>query len=151
MLERLQQKKFPPLDQSETSSIIRKCWYGSFDTIKQLLAAIMALEEGKKQTARAMSAAVIRKQQRVCTVGRQRHSQQDTSPLYSSSQNLIPSKCKENSETFPHCVFFLEVIRVLCSRQALMHSSCPLCGHHAVEAAQGKVSRGFLQATRDQV
>ena len=68
MVERLQQKKFPPLDQSDTSSIIRRCWYGSFDTIQQLLVAIMALEEGKKQTARAMSAAVIRKQQRVCTL-----------------------------------------------------------------------------------
>ncbi len=60
-------QKFPPLDLSETSSVIRRCWYGSFDTIQRLLAAIMALEEGKKQTARAMSAAVIRKQQRVCT------------------------------------------------------------------------------------
>jgi serine/threonine protein kinase len=68
VVERLQQKKFPPLDQSDTSSIIRRCWYGSFDTIQQLLVAIMALEEGKKQTARAMSAAVIRKQQRVCTL-----------------------------------------------------------------------------------
>ena len=43
VVERLEQEKLPPLDQSETSSIIRKCWYGSFDTIKQLLAAIMAL------------------------------------------------------------------------------------------------------------
>src|SRR5437763_4181163 len=34
----------------------------------------------------------------------------------------------------------------LCSHQALVHSSCLLCGQHAVEAAQGKVSQVFLQA-----
>jgi hypothetical protein len=34
----------------------------------------------------------------------------------------------------------------LCSHQALTHSSCLLCGHHAVEAAQGKLSQVFLQA-----
>jgi hypothetical protein len=45
------------LDQSETSSIIHRCWHGSFDTIQQLLAVIMALEEGKKQTTRPMSVA----------------------------------------------------------------------------------------------
>jgi len=63
VVERLQQKKFPPLDESETSSIINRCWHGSFNTIQQLLAAVMALEEGKTQTARAMSAAIIRKRQ----------------------------------------------------------------------------------------
>jgi hypothetical protein len=66
VVERLQQK-FPPLDQSEISSIIHRCWHRSFDTLQQLLAAAMALEERKKQTARVMSAAVIRKQQRVYT------------------------------------------------------------------------------------
>lgn len=64
VVERLQQK-FPPLDQSEIS--IHRCWHRSFDTLQQLLAAAMALEERKKQTARVMSAAVIRKQQRVYT------------------------------------------------------------------------------------
>src|SRR5271154_3397329 len=67
VVERLQQKKFPALDQSDTSSIIHRCWHGSFDTIQQLLVALMALEEGKKQTTRPMSVAAIRKQQRVCT------------------------------------------------------------------------------------
>src|SRR5271169_3170543 len=67
VVERLQQKKFPVLDQSETSSIIHRCWHGSFDIIQQLLAAVIALEEGKKQTIRPMSVAAIRKQQRVCT------------------------------------------------------------------------------------
>ena len=67
VVERLQHKKFPDLDQSETSSIIHRCWHGSFDTIQELLADVMALEDGKKQTARAMSAAVIRKRQRMCT------------------------------------------------------------------------------------
>jgi hypothetical protein len=66
VVERLQQKKFPALDQSETSSIIHRCWHGSFDTIQQLLAAVIALEEGKRQTIKPMSAAAIRKQQRVC-------------------------------------------------------------------------------------
>ena len=36
---------------------------------------------------------------------------------------------------------FLEVTMLLCSHQILVHSSCLLCGHHAVEAAQGKVSQ----------
>jgi serine/threonine protein kinase len=63
---RLQKKKFPTLDESETSSIVRKCWHGSFATIQQLLAAVMTLEEGKKETTRPMSLAAIRKQQRVC-------------------------------------------------------------------------------------
>jgi hypothetical protein len=54
VVERLQQKKFPALDQSETSSIIHR------DTIQQLLAAVMALEEGRKQTTRPMSVAAIR-------------------------------------------------------------------------------------------
>ena len=34
----------------------------------------------------------------------------------------------------------------MCSHQALTHSSCLLCGRHAVEAAQGKLSQVFLQA-----
>jgi len=67
VVERLQQKRFPALDQSETSSIIHRCWRGSFDTIQQRLAAVMALEDGKKQTARATSVAVIRKRLRMCT------------------------------------------------------------------------------------
>jgi len=67
VVELLQQKKFPVMDQNETSSIIRRCWHGSFDTIKQLLGAATALEEGKKETARAISAAEIHKQHRVCT------------------------------------------------------------------------------------
>ena len=66
VVERLQQKEFPAMDQNETSSIIHNCWHGSFDTIKQLLGAVRALEEVKKQTARAMSTAEIRKQHRVC-------------------------------------------------------------------------------------
>jgi hypothetical protein len=47
------------LDQSGTSSIIHRCWHGSFDTIQQLLAMVMALEEGKKQTTWPMSVAAI--------------------------------------------------------------------------------------------
>jgi serine/threonine protein kinase len=66
VVERLQQKKFPTLDESETSSIIHRCWHGSFDTIQQLLVAVMALEEGRKQTTGPMSVAAIRKQQKVC-------------------------------------------------------------------------------------
>jgi hypothetical protein len=34
------------------------------------------------------------------------------------------------SDSFPQCPFF-EIIRVLCSHQALMHSSSLWCGHHA--------------------
>jgi serine/threonine protein kinase len=49
MVERLQQRKFPALDQSETSSIIHRCWHGSFDTIQQLFATVMALEEGRSK------------------------------------------------------------------------------------------------------
>ena len=48
VVEHLQPKRFPYLDQNETSSIIYKCWHGSFVTIQRLLAAVVALEVGKK-------------------------------------------------------------------------------------------------------
>jgi hypothetical protein len=65
MVEFLQQKKFPTLDESETSNIVHRYWHGNFDTIQQLLTAVMALEEGKKQTIGPMSVAAICKQQKV--------------------------------------------------------------------------------------
>ena len=57
----------------------------------------------------------------------------------------VYSKALRISRCFSSLCLFGEVIMLLCS-QALTHSSCLLCGHHAVEAAQGKVSQILLQA-----
>jgi hypothetical protein len=40
----------------------------------------------------------------------------------------------------PHSFFSVKAIRLLCTHRAY------LCYHHALEAAQGKVSQAFLQA-----
>jgi hypothetical protein len=69
------------LGQSETSSIIHRCWHGSFDTSQQLWAMIMALEEGKKQTTWPMSAAAIpQTAASMHAAGKPRHPQQDPRP-----------------------------------------------------------------------
>jgi hypothetical protein len=43
-------------------------------------------------------------------------------------------------ELAPHSFFSVRAIRLLCTHRAY------LCGHHALEAAQGKASQAFLQA-----
>jgi len=48
VVERLQQKKFSSLDQSETSSIIHRCWHGSFDTIQQLFGSDHGARRGEE-------------------------------------------------------------------------------------------------------
>jgi hypothetical protein len=60
-------------------------------------------------------------------------------------RRAVYSKALRISRCFSSLCLFGEVIMLLCS-QAPTHSSCLLCGHHAVEAAQGKVSQILFQA-----
>lgn len=56
-----------PGSQQRPAVLFTGAGHGSFDTIQWLLGAVTAIAEGKKQTAKAMSVAAIRKQRRVCT------------------------------------------------------------------------------------
>jgi hypothetical protein len=62
-------------------------------------------------------------------------------PGLSPAESRAGSLLREPSSL---CLFgkssgFCAVTMLLCSHQTLIHSLCLLCGHHAVEAAQGKV------------
>lgn len=80
VVERLQQKKFPPLDESETSSIINRCWHGSFNTIQQLFGSSHGARRGEDADCKShVCSNYSQTAVSVHATSRQRHSQQDTS------------------------------------------------------------------------